>query len=482
MRLLAEHEYVVAPLAVPDPESLPSLDHLHQYGAVALFVARARAVQADFTLTRADANAVVQICHQLNGLPLAIELVATRIRLFSADQLLHLLTAQGLLRFLTGGARDLAMRQQTMRATIDWSYHLLSPANQLFLARLGIFVGCWTLDAVQSICAEPAIDSVEALALLVEQNLVYTHGTPGQQRYTMLEAIREYALERLHERGEEQTLRLRHALFYTNLAEAAEPNLRSGRQEFWLTRLDTEYTNVRATLAWCLQTPTATLEMKTLGLRLSAGLWYYWMIIGRYNEAKLWLEGPWAYDATLPATLQSRLLARAAWLWTWRRASYDHMEHLVHQSLERAGQNNQQSRMEACAARADWVIDNPDQHIFVQQAIVLALQNPDPWWLQRSRMSLGRQYLFAEPVVAESIFQEIVSVAQQLADPHLLGDAMVHVGWAVRQQGDLRRAHAIQIEALTIARRQRCRHTDAFVYWQLAELAYEQQDYQQLRA
>jgi predicted ATPase/class 3 adenylate cyclase len=267
LHLSGEYEYAVPPLALPDRAHLPALEGLTQYAAVRLFIARAQAAQASFAVTNATAPAVAEICHRLDGLPLAIELAAARSKLFPAEALLGRL-ARGGLAMLSGGARDLPARQQTLRATIAWSYDLLDAAERRLFIRLGVFVGGCTIEAAEAVCgdqrsaigdssaqvesADLQSATLEGLLSLLDQSLVRQAEVNGEPRFTMLETIREYALERLEGSGEAQALRERHARHFMALAEAAEPELVGSPQTEWLNRLDVERDNLRTALAWSL--------------------------------------------------------------------------------------------------------------------------------------------------------------------------------------------------------------------------------------
>src|SRR5215213_4961430 len=231
-----------------------SIEVMAQYGAIALFLARVQASTPSFALTEANAHDIGAICARLDGLPLAIELAAARMKLLSPRMMLARLDRR--LALLTDGPRDLPERQQTLRATIDWSYSLLDVGEQLLFGHLAVFAGGWTLDAAEVIC--PAVGELstrvlDSLHALLDKHLVQQQlTTNGEPRFTMLETIREYALERLIERGEALATQLAHALYFCDLAERAEPELRGPNQVAWLDQLEEEQANLRAALAWCL--------------------------------------------------------------------------------------------------------------------------------------------------------------------------------------------------------------------------------------
>ena len=288
LHLYGEQEYPVPPLAVPDPTRLPPLDALLQYAAVALFIHRARAVKPDFHVTNANALAIAEICARLDGLPLALELAAARVKLFPPQALLARLTQR--FTTLTGGARDLPARHQTLRGAIDWSYNLLADEEQRLFARLGVFVGGCTLEAAEAVCGRVGDRQGEVLtglASLVDHSLVrQQEGVEGEPRFTMLETLREYALERLEVSGESERLRKEHAAYYVTLVETAEPALEGPEQQAWLQRLAAEHDNIRAVLAWSCTTPATT----ELGLRLAGALHGFWWRRNFQREARGWLE------------------------------------------------------------------------------------------------------------------------------------------------------------------------------------------------
>src|SRR5947209_3579811 len=269
LHLAAEHQYPVPPLPAPIPGHLPDLESLSRYDAIQLFVQRAEAVKAGFELTDENAAAVAEICYQLDGLPLAIELAAARIRLFPPRSLLGRLGNR--LDLLTGGPRDQPARQRTVRKTIDWSYGLLMEPEQALFARLSVFVGGCTLEAAEAVC-NPAgeLDILDGMTALVEQNLVHERGSE-EPRFFMLETIQEYAAEKLDERGEGKSIQAAHADFFLHIAEEAESQLTGPAQVEWLTRLDGELDNLRGALWWFLDYKSIDEE-----LRLVAALERFW--------------------------------------------------------------------------------------------------------------------------------------------------------------------------------------------------------------
>jgi predicted ATPase/DNA-binding SARP family transcriptional activator len=325
LRLTAEQEYPIHPLATPDLRRLPDLPALSQYDAVALFIARSQAVRPDFQVTSANAPALAEICVRLDGLPLAIELAAARSRLLSPQDMLAQLEHG--LEFLIGGARDLPARHRTLRAAIDWSYTLLSPQEQRLFRQLAVFAGGWTLEAAQAACGavpaspnlggagggSPSIGGQAAvlngLASLVENSLVRrVEAKDGSVRFSLLETIREYALERLEESGEAEGVRAAHAHYFLAFAEDAEPELHGPDQKQWLDTMETEHDNLRAVLQWAIDTGDAN-----TGLRLATALSELWARRGHQQDAWRWFTALLALPAAQrPSRLRARVLTLAA--------------------------------------------------------------------------------------------------------------------------------------------------------------------------
>lgn len=320
LHLYGESEFSVPPLDVPDPGAALDITQLARYGSIQLFVERARAVALDFALTADNAATIAQICARVDGLPLALELAAARVKLLPPALLLQRLSAASL-SMLTGGARNLPGRQQTLRNTVTWSYDLLSPSGQAWFARLAVFSGGWSLEAAEAMMQAVAASTrsevegascgdetsaLDVLEQLVDNSLlVRLPVTGGQTRFTMLETLREYALERLSAQGELEHLRDWHACYYLAVAETAEVGLRGAQQLVWQARLVAEQNNFRAALGWSLQragvrtadetraagtTPSGGLPPLELCLRLTAALRPYWEWQGHLVEGRDWLE------------------------------------------------------------------------------------------------------------------------------------------------------------------------------------------------
>jgi predicted ATPase/class 3 adenylate cyclase len=251
-----ELSYPVPSLSLPDIKHLPVIEQLSQYEAVRLLIDRASLFSPHFDVDKNNAPAIAQICHRLDGIPLAIELAAARVKMMSVEQISARLDDR--FRLLTGGARSALPRQQTLRALIDWSYDLLSEHERLLLCRLSVFAGGWTLDAPEEVCKDNGIDTYEVLDLLsqlVNKSLVLVieHSHGGEARYHMLETIRQYAREKLMESGEGDKIRDRHFEYYLQAVKRAEQEFLSPKELVWLVWLDDEWDNLRAAVEWSLQ-------------------------------------------------------------------------------------------------------------------------------------------------------------------------------------------------------------------------------------
>jgi predicted ATPase/DNA-binding XRE family transcriptional regulator len=330
LRLHGEHEYAVPPLALPPRRArggdgqAPEPRALAQYAAVQLFVERARETRADFEVTRANVRAIVEICARLDGLPLAIELAAARVKLFSPEALLAQLATAGGLATLTGGPRDAPARQQTLCDAIAWSYDLLNEAEQTLFGRLGVFVGGCTAEAAEAVCElrieneelrntayEKAVLSsqlsiLNSIESLVDQSLLQReNGTGGEPRFTMLDTIREYAIERLEQRDEAETLRQRHAKYFLGLATEDEPSAWNDyREAAWYARRTADYDNLRAALTWSHAAPGGA----QTALRLTAALSRFWLHQGTLDEAHVWIGRALARSEAADPLAQAKLL------------------------------------------------------------------------------------------------------------------------------------------------------------------------------
>ena len=325
LRLQGEHKYEVPTLTLPPAGYRPSLE-VDRYEGIHLFAERARAARSEFRITTKNAPAVIELCRRLDGLPLAIELAAARVSLLPPEAMLARLGNK--LALLTGGARDLPDRQRTLRATLDWSYGLLNEERLLF-ARLAVFVGGWTLEGSEAVCdVGDEVDVLQQISALVDKILVQQRGSiQHEPRFTMLETVREYALERLEESGELERLRRRHASYFLELAEEEERASRGPLQRAWLDRLETEHDNLRASLEWSLTSQGDT----ELGLQLTGALSHFWYVREHHSESRMWLQSALERGSATSAA-RAKVLVGAGRL-AWFQGEFARVNTLVEESL-----------------------------------------------------------------------------------------------------------------------------------------------------
>ena len=284
LHVYGEHEHPIPPLALPDMRKRPTLAALMQCEAVELFAQRAKAANPSFEITDATAPSVAEICVRLDGLPLAIELAAARSKLLTPQAMLERLSSR--LKALTGGARDLPPRQQTIRGAIDWSYNLLDDGERILFARLGVFVGGWTCGTAEAVCGDGLpMEVFDGLESLTDKSLIrQTDGTGSESRFVMLETLREYAADKLSQTGELELLQDRHLACFAALGDQSEQELVGPDQVAWLDRLEVEFDNIRAALRRSLA------KDREAGLQLVTDLSRFWRVRGNYSDGSQWLS------------------------------------------------------------------------------------------------------------------------------------------------------------------------------------------------
>jgi predicted ATPase len=334
LRVYGEQEYPVPSLALPRPGRLPPIDRLSQYEAVRLFIERAKAARPDFSVTDENAPAVAEICARLDGLPLAIELAAARIKLLPPRAMLERLSSR--LKLLGGGSRDLPERQRTLRGTIEWSHALLEESERVLFARLAVFSGGRTLEAIEAVCdakGDLPVDTLDGVSSLLDKSLLrQEEGPEGEPRFVMLETIHEYARERLEASGEAEEVRRLHAEYFLALAEEAEPELTGPDQLAYLERLEAEHDNFRAALTWSLERASVT------ALRMAAALARFWEKRSYFSEGSSWLEAAVRLSesveaATADSATRAKLLSEAG-TFAFFRTDFDHAIVLHGEALE----------------------------------------------------------------------------------------------------------------------------------------------------
>ncbi len=470
LRISGEFEFPVAPLALPDLDHLPAVSDLAETEAVELFVQRARAVRPDFALTEANAAAVAGICARLDGLPLAIELAAARVKVLSPSALSARLTNR--LQVLTGGARDLPDRLRTMRGAIAWSHDLLSPEEQTLFRHLAVFVGGCTLEAAEAVCGAaddaeprdscpPLADILDGLTSLVDKSLLRQEDGPGgEPRFRMLETIQEYGLERLAASGEEAAVRRRHAAWCLALAEQAEPALVGPDQDLWMDRLETEHDNLRAALGWTTETGDAE-----TGLRLTGALWWFWQIRGYLGEGRAWLDRTIAEGRRgngrggMRSTPGVRALAGASLLAGLQQDDEDATA-LAEEALAVAREISDREGIARALFMRSFAAGGQGDHTTAiadaAAALDLFRDLGDDHWIAFALNRLGIEtYEEGKLAGAAACYEEALGRWRRLGNSWGIATALTNLGLVARADGDDRLAAERYQEALLLCWRQR---------------------------
>jgi non-specific serine/threonine protein kinase len=451
--------WTVPALSYPDPAQLPSMPDLPSYAAVRLFVERATAVQADFQLTPENARSVAEICHRLDGIPLAIELAAPRVRALTVEQIASYLNDS--FRMLVRRNRAEVARHQTLRATIDWSYGLLTSEERTLFNSLAVFAGGWTLEAVQAVCTSPIAgadqsgenDVVDLLARLVDKSLVVASGqTIHGRRYRLLETVRQYAREKLADAGDVAAIHQRHLRYFCDFVTEIEPRINTARRVEHLAQLHTEHDNVRTALRWAIRHEPET------ALRLSGSLWWFWFHQGYWREGRAWLEGALASVAqSAPTPRRAKALLGSgvlAWAQGDRVAARARLEESV--ALWRT-LDDERALAEAQHFLATEMVAQGDAGAAVALATtsveIFRRTTIDPFGLATTLATLGIAEMTLENYSAARIaLEESAAVARANRDNWVLALPLRNLGIVAFRQGDYAEAAELVRETLLILR------------------------------
>ncbi len=518
-----EQAYRVPSLSLPDP----TLDHMPasvaSFEAVQLFTDRALLARADFRVTQKNAAAVASVCHRLDGIPLAIELAAARLRSLSVEEIHRKLDQRFLL--LTGSSRTVPHRQQTLRAAIDWSYDLLSDVEKALFCALSVFAGGWTLEAAEEVCAGEGIESQEVLDLLtslVDKSLVVAEERAAVTRYRFLETVHQYATEHLQGLGKDAHWCRRHLAHFLALAEAAEPQLTGKDQQAWLDRLETEHDNLRLALA----RSTGAAGDRESGLRLTTALSRFWLVRGYLAEGRAWVSRLLAGMAGGEKATRAKALNWSG-VFAWKQGDYRAAQVSYEQSLairrelgDRRGVgavlNNQgllaYEQGDYAAARAlheaslaidrelgdRWGIavslvhlgslatvqgDYPAARALYEESLAIFRECGDRGHIANALRSLGG--LCSEQddhPAARALFDESLAICRELGDRSGIGRALYGLGVTARHQGDYAAARVLYGESLAICRELGDREGTANALHNLGQVAAACADYPSARA
>ena len=417
LHVSTEHVVPVTPLSLPSLSTSNDED-IAESAAVTLFVQRAHNILPSFQLTSTNARAIAEVCVRLDGLPLAIELAAARVKLLPPQALLARLSQR--LHLLTGGPRSLPVRQQTLRSTIQWSYDLLGPEEQALFHLLSVFVDGWTLSAAEALCqaiGQVDLDVLNNLSALLDNSLIQASEEGAEEpRFLMLQTVREFGLERLTACGELERTRVAHAHYFLALAEQAEPELHGPNQAMWVARLEHEHDNLREALEWALEKvrDETEAERREIGMRLSAALKEFWMMLGHYREARTFLERALALSAGTHTSVRARVL-------------------------------------QAIASVADCQGDIDRIEVVAQQSLVLSRELEDTCGIAESLGSLAAAaWLRGKIVEAISLHEEQVRLLRQVGEPGEVAEALFPLAEHVSTHGEYARGQALFEEALQL--------------------------------
>jgi predicted ATPase/class 3 adenylate cyclase len=485
LRIAGEVTYRVPSLQTPDPQAHWSVDSLAQYESVQLFVDRAMAVQPGFEITPANAPAIAQICRRLDGIPLAIELAAARVNVLNVEKIAARLNDR--FKLLTGGDRTALPRQQTLRAAIDWSYSLLRdlpPSERVLLRRVAVFAGEWTPEAAEEVCIwEEASSSLEredvldVVGSLVNKSLVVWEQTAGADaRYHLLETIREYALNKLREAGEENQARTRHAAYFVKMAETAEPMLKGRGQLAGMNLLNLNFDDLRHTLDWLAGADPQS------ALRLAVLLGRFWEMSSHYSEGRAVLERMLHLAGDAPLPLRARALCWQGLL-TCRQGEYDLASALLQESLyisqsigDAQGESNALAQLGATASlRGDYT----QSREWLESSLAIAKRIKDADAEAYVMLVLGNlAYGQGDESSAQGYYEQALQMCRQQADEVSMGKLLNNLGSLSHALGNLVQARQYFEESLVITNQFGNRWLKNITMVGLGNVAYDQHDYE----
>jgi predicted ATPase/class 3 adenylate cyclase/Tfp pilus assembly protein PilF len=460
LKLYGEQEYLVPPLSLPDPRVMLPLEVLTQYEAVKLFVERAKAAKAGFEVTDENAPAVAEICARLDGLPLAIELAAARVKVLTPQKMLDRLSDP--LKLLTKGARDLPERQRTLRATMEWSHALLEVGEKALFARLSVFAGGCTLEAIEVVCGAAEGDSrvevLDGVESLVDKSLLKEEVVGAEPRFVMLETVHQYAREKLEEIGEAEELRRLHAQYFLSLAEEELGTFEGGGRPEWFQLLEDEQDNFRVALSWSLES-----DEVEFGLQLAAALQPFWARRGHYGEGRRWLEEVLAKDG--PASVVARAKAQNAigWLAQWQ-GDVERASIAAKEGLELRPQVGKESsvavRLQLLLGftAEEWADYERAIELF-EDILELSRKAGDGWATAATLLHLGNvEGEQGNHEQAVKLYKKSIALCRKLDYPVLQADILVNLGYTRLLQGNYEQATALSKEAIALYQEQGYRH------------------------
>jgi len=454
--------WLVPSLGVPDAYHLPPIEGLVKYESVQLFIERATSVLPAFRLTQENAQALVQVCHRLDGLPLAIELAAARVKVLSVEQIATRLDHS--YRLLAGGSRTALPRQQTLQATIEWSYHLLPEKERILFRRLSVFLGSFALEAAEAVCTGNGLEQDEVFDLLshlVDKSLVAVTQRSGEARYRLLETIRQYAQEKLPEFGEAAHMRRTHRDWYAHLAGQAKAETLEARQGSWFERLEAEHENLRVALGWSLDQQEAE-----TAARIGAGIFRFWLLRGYISEGRLWME-----RALSGFSEQNAVRAQAlnvAVVLTIQQDDYTRAKMLAEESLELCRELGDRRETGYALNTLGWLAHTEGNYAgavtFLEESLALFRELGQKHDIALVLSSLGLTVLYlGEDERAAALCEESLALSRERGDPSSIASVLTNLGMITLARGDVEQAKELCEESLarrkTLVDKGGCAHT-----------------------
>jgi len=457
LRLRAEHQFLVPPLTLPNLQQIPDMEALSQYAAVALFIERAQAVKPNFRVTKANASIIAEMCTRLDGLPLAIELAAARIKLLSPQALLARLEHR--LEVLTGGARDLPERQQTLRKTIKWSYDLLSAEEQRLFRRLAVFVGGCTLEAAEAVSSamgDGMTNVLDAITSFIDKSLIRQgEQEGGEPRLVLLEMIREYTSECLESSGEAEAARHAHAGYFLTLAEEAEPALRGPQQVMWLERLEREHDNLRAALRWSLEQGEVS-QCTERALRMGSALWRFWQVRGHVSEGRQWLEKALTESRAGVAPVRAQALYAAGML-AMDQGDYNQATQRCEASLALFRKLEDQRGMAVSLNVLGYAAhirgENARARTTLTKSLTLSREIGSRQGIAQSLRFLATEAgVRGDYMTARHLYEESLAICRGIGDLYTTADVLTSLADVLHSQGEYAMARLLAEEGLALCR------------------------------
>jgi predicted ATPase/class 3 adenylate cyclase len=453
LRVYGEHTYRVPSLDIPDRGRGKQQRDPEDYGAIRLFRDRAQAVDTRFVMTKENAESVVQICHRLDGIPLAIELAAARVRALPVEQIAARLDDR--FSLLTRGSRTALPRQQTLRALIEWSWDLLTPPEKAMMQRLSVFSGGFSIEACEAVCAGEAsdlpysidvLDVLDLLEQLIEKSLVILEDRVNGSRYRLLETVRQYGQERLQESGEEDEVRRRHFEWFLKLAREAEPHFDGPEMQEWLDRLELEHDNMRGALSFVRRGEDP--------LRMAVALHRFWFVRGYLTEGREWLEGALGEAGDCEQTLRAKAL-NCVGILAWRQGDFAAARPSIAASLDLRLDAGDRSGAAAALNNLGLLADDEGDHTaargYYEEAARIYRELGDRAHVGMVLANLGANLIdLAELDAAESASVEFLAIAQETNDPWCTATAWHNLGEIALQRGDTERAASLSRRSLEL--------------------------------